>query len=34
MIVKKGGSLTCKVIELDGNGLGVTLHEVKYVPEL
>jgi hypothetical protein len=28
------GSLICRVIQLDGSGLEITLHEVKLVPEL
>ena len=34
MIAAKVGSLKCKVIQVDGSSLDVTLHEVKYVPEL
>jgi hypothetical protein len=34
MTATKVGDLQCKVIQLDGSGLDVTLYEVKYVPEL
>ena len=34
MIAAKVGSLKCKIIQVDGSSLDVTLHEVKYVPEL
>jgi hypothetical protein len=34
MTATKEGDLKCKVIQLDGSSLDVTLYEVKYVPEL
>jgi hypothetical protein len=34
MTATKVGDLKCKVIQLDGSSLDVTLYEVKYVPEL
>ena len=34
MTATKVGDLKCKVIQLDGSILDVTLYEVKYVPEL
>ena len=34
MTATKVGSLSCKVIQVDGSSLDVTLHEVKFVPEL
>jgi hypothetical protein len=30
----KVGSLKCRVIQLDGSGLDITLHEVKFFPKL
>jgi hypothetical protein len=34
MTATKVGDCKCKVIQLDGSSLDVTLYEVKYVPEL
>jgi hypothetical protein len=34
MTATKVGSLKCRVIQVDGSELDITLHEVKYVPEL
>jgi hypothetical protein len=34
MTATKVGSLKCFIIQVDGSGLEITLHEVKYVPEL
>jgi hypothetical protein len=34
MIDTMVGNITCKAIQLDGTSLDVTLHKVKYVPEL
>ena len=34
MTAAKIGSLKCKVMQADASSLDVTLHEVKYVPEL
>jgi hypothetical protein len=34
MTATKVGSLKCCIIQVDGSGLEITLHEVKYVPEL
>jgi hypothetical protein len=34
MMATKVGSLECCVIQFDGSGLEITLHEVKFVPEL
>ena len=34
MMATKVGSLKCRNIQLDGSRLDVTLHEVKYVPDL
>jgi hypothetical protein len=33
MTAIKVGDLKCKVIQLDGSSLDVTIYEVKYVPE-
>jgi hypothetical protein len=34
MLATKVGSLKCRIIQVDGSGVDITLHEVKYVPEL
>ena len=34
MMATKVGSLKCRIIQVDGSGIDITLHEVKYVPEL
>jgi hypothetical protein len=34
MTSTKVGSLKCSKIQVDGSGMEITLHEVKYVPEL
>ena len=34
MTATKVGSLKCRIIQVDGSGLEITLNEVKYVPEL
>jgi hypothetical protein len=34
MMATKVGSLKCRIIQVDGSGLEITLPEVKYVPEL
>jgi hypothetical protein len=34
MMATKVESLKCQVIQLDGHGLDITLHEVKFVPKL
>ena len=34
MMATKVGSLKCRTIQLDRSGIDITLHEVKYVPDL
>jgi Reverse transcriptase (RNA-dependent DNA polymerase) len=34
MMASKVGSLKCRTIQVDGSGIDITLHEVKYVPDL
>jgi hypothetical protein len=34
MMATKVGNLKCRVIQLDGSGFDITLHEVKFVPKL
>ena len=34
MMATKVGSLKCRTIQVDGSGIEITLHEVKYVPDL
>jgi hypothetical protein len=34
MIATKVGILKCRIIQVDGSGVDVNLHKLKYVPEL